>query len=672
MTVESQPAHGGVLSCGVLLLLLVGLCRVSGAAEIAPFRLTGLGGAIELAYDLSQQSTDRAGVSTSDRRLHRFEEVLEVDTQSYIYHPNLLKLDAGFGLNFTQDRSQSGSGSQGVDGQLINYDLRASILEKKPYPLVVFANRDSFTSYPTLGERLAQTRTGYGFNLRLQEPFVPATMSFDVQRDEQQGGSASQIVDATQDNVSVVARKNYSNTDYVDGAYRWSRQASASGAIGDAASPANPITRKLSVNNVLDIGSGNTFGERDQFVLTNSASYNTERGSKSVNGFSISPNLRWKYSDDLSAYANYSFDERDQVEVASSNRAAAAGLNLVFNKDLTGSGNLNWNDNRTTGSQLRSIGGEGQLGYEKSFGPVTLRLQADVDYERQDQVSTEPIASVIGEPITLVNFVPVALSTPYVDTGTVVVSNALRTQVYTEGIDYDLVTVGSTTTIERVVTGNIQDGEEVLVDYDYETGGTYGSENLGYGITADVGFLKYYRAFASYTKQEVSLISGDPSLPLNPSSTVSYGVSISNYPLPMRARANLRLDFRHQREEVSPTDNANLQIDVSAPFGRRTQVVASFHKSIVDNLNSNEDTDLVSYHVAVRSRPMRAVGVNAEIRNQLDTGGSEVREDWTGSVTVDWRLYRLQISATADYALEKQGDVEQNGFNFSLTARRDF
>jgi len=81
---------------------------------------------------------------------------------------------------------------------------------------------------------------------------------------------------------------------------------------------------------------------------------------------------------------------------------------------------------------------------------------------------------------------------------------------------------------------------------------------------------------------------------------------------------------------------------------------------------------LASYNVSIRSRPMQRLVLSAELSNQKDTGGALVRDSWSGSLRADWRLFRLQVAALADYALEKQGDVEQNGFNFNLILRREF
>ena len=38
------------------------------------------------------------------------------------------------------------------------------------------------------------------------------------------------------------------------------------------------------------------------------------------------------------------------------------------------------------------------------------------------------------------------------------------TSIYVEDLDYRLITIGSITSIQRLITGNISDGETVLVD----------------------------------------------------------------------------------------------------------------------------------------------------------------------------------------------------------------
>lgn len=654
---------------------MVGGLALPGAgrgAEIVPFRLVQVGGAAELRYDYDKESSATSGALDSTRTQHQFTEGVEVNTLSYIYHPNLLKLSAGAGFALYQDESRSNGDRGGGDERLTKLDLRASILEKKPYPLALFYNRDNTTNSPVLGERYVQTGTRFGLNFALHQPFSPVGLTMDAYREQQIGSGETQVTDSVQDVLSLQGLKNYGDEQYVQGAYRWTRQQSSSGVLSA------PIESSKDLAHSYSLGTGNTFGSDQQFALTSSASYTTQSGTTNRDEMSFIPNLRWNYSEALDAFAQYSlstsetFSATQQGNIKTQRQTATTGVNYRVSEELLSNGRLRWNDSRATGVNDRSYSGEAQLNYRGEHGPVGLIVASSATYELQDRVSSSSQAEVIGESVTLIGLTPVVLANPFVDVTKVVVSNETRTQTYVENFDYRLVTVGSLTTIERVPTGNIQDGEVVLVDYEYLTGGTFGTANLGYSLSANASAFEYYSVFANYFRQHINLTSGDPEIPLNPTRTIRYGAAIANYPLPMYVRGDMRLEFQHHREEISPSDSINFEASVNAPFGRRTQVYLSYRRSMVDNLLSDEDTDLTGYHLTVRSRPLRTLGLSAEVSNQKDTGGTQLRNTWLAQLRAEWRLYRLQVLGVGDYALEEQGPLERNGYSFNLQVRREF
>lgn len=650
----------------LFIVWLISLSGAAWAATVVPFQLTGYDGSVSLEYELDDLDVTRAGGSVNQRTQNSFKEEFFVNTHSYVYHPNLLKLDAGLGMTFYQGETDSNGTKSTLNNDLTKLSFRASLLEKKPYPSVFFYDQDNTTYSPSLGERLVQTNTRYGVNLILREPFVPLSLNLDVHREQQDGRGETQVIDSMDDVVSLQAYRSFGSEDYLQGSFRRTNHESASGSLQ---LPIMPISDTI---NDLELGGRKVFGADDQFALTTNATYTNQTGSTPRDDYSFMPDLRWRYSEDLDSYYQYSLSSSKQENIDSTNQYAIAGVNYRVNKEISTTGRLNWNDNRMTGVHDRRRGGQGQALYSKKLGELALRMSVGMDYELSDRESTSNTAPVVGESIVLVGLEPVLLANPYVDVTSVVVSNADRTQIFVEDIDYRLVTVGSRTSIERLATGSILDGEEVLVDYVYQTGGTFTSSEFGQAYLASVGFYDYYIVFVNYRRDDVSLVSGNPTLPLNSSSNLRYGVSVTNYPLPLRIRGNAKLEFERQREDVNPFDSTDFELSISAPYGRRTRAQAAFRKASVDNLNSVEDSDLTSYHLSLATRPIRTLFVTAEVNNQKDTGGTLQRDTWTALVKADWRLYRLQASALADYRSEQQGDVQQDGFNFKLTLRRDF
>ena len=100
-----------------------------------------------------------------------------------------------------------------------------------------------------------------------------------------------------------------------------------------------------------------------------------------------------------------------------------------------------------------------------------------------------PVAeNSLDETVGLNGVTPVELREEFVVEGSVMVTNVDRTQTYIPNVDYRLNEIGSTTTIERLVGGNILDGEDVLISYEALTGGTvkYGSTSESVGANLAV------------------------------------------------------------------------------------------------------------------------------------------------------------------------------------------
>ena len=99
--------------------------------------------------------------------------------------------------------------------------------------------------------------------------------------------------------------------------------------------------------------------------------------------------------------------------------------------------------------------------------------------EKFIHVSTDEVygesMNVVDEQHTLTSTNQFPLSHQYVVAGTVVVTNQLQTQTYIENVDYLIVVVGAETRLQRLSSGSILDGEDVLADYTYDIGGSYAS-----------------------------------------------------------------------------------------------------------------------------------------------------------------------------------------------------
>jgi hypothetical protein len=82
------------------------------------------------------------------------------------------------------------------------------------------------------------------------------------------------------------------------------------------------------------------------------------------------------------------------------------------------------------------------------------------------------------------------LESPRVDASTVVVTDVLGTLLL-EGVDYELIQIGDRTSIEVLPDGDIELGQTLFVEYDYEDAPQlkFSTTRLAYGLGWDIGWL---------------------------------------------------------------------------------------------------------------------------------------------------------------------------------------
>jgi len=161
-----MSVHGGQrrdrgLIVGVAWLML-GLSGICLAEEIAPFRLTGIEGDVSLSYLSDSQTQGTSGGTSSTYAISNMQEQVFLNTHSYFYHPNFLKMDLGGGPLWVQNQVESDTSSRDDHETLYNLTGRLSFLEQKPYPLTIYYDHLNPTVSTSLTQSFVQTNTKTG------------------------------------------------------------------------------------------------------------------------------------------------------------------------------------------------------------------------------------------------------------------------------------------------------------------------------------------------------------------------------------------------------------------------------------------------------------------------------------------------------------------------------
>jgi hypothetical protein len=328
---------------------------------------------------------------------------------------------------------------------------------------------------------------------------------------------------------------------------------------------------------------------------------------------------------------------------------------------------LHGNTNETDGLRQDSYGVRLALGYRQPLTDwLRLGLRSGWTWDRFDREADTEAIEVIDERLLLSDAVPVSLAQPNVRSGSITVSNAQGTQIYAEELDYRVILVSDVTQIQRLPTGNIEDGEEVRVDYAYLTGGTASYTSIGQIYRGDLTLYERLRLYAQYRETNPSLVSGEPTLPLSSLQATLVGAKL-DLPFWDGYSAGGRVEHEDFDAEVGPyvRDTVDVYFQMPVVWNGRLRLFASQTKT--DRLDSPEDLNLKRYGLRYSARPWRRTDLTAEVTKERDEGGTSPRENTRASLRLSWAYRKLRFTLDGYYNSTQLGGSDTDRARIEAT-----
>lgn len=657
---------------GVLALALLGAVSASarqGGPEITPFRLTGVEGHAQVHYLYDGRTLKQENAPTTFQRLPTLQEEIYVLTHSYVYHPKLLNMQIGGGPLFVQQRFESDQGEARTRESLYNFNSRFNFLQSKAYPFSLFYDRGNPTVSTGLAGRFLTENTRYGLNATLREPLSPVLFNLEAFHQESRGEGFDTVVDDNIDQAMLRAFKSYGRADTIQFSHRWHRQASAGG------SPNLPIQETLTHTQSSDLNTRNHFGKNMQLRFTQTLTYvdqQTEQNATThLREFRYLPNLNWQHTKNIRSFYRYNFLRSRRDEIETRNQSLILGAGRQRTEGLTTSADLHARDEQTTGFEKQVLGATGTLGYQRPIPMGRFRFGLSLRYDRNDQISTENQVPVFDEPVTLNGTTQTALQQSFIVTSTLVLTNQSKTQTYVENTDYRVIVIGETTYLQRLIGGNITDGQTVLANYAYLTGGSLVYDSFNQAYNFGLGLFRYVDVYLRYRDLSYELREGLPTVPLNAVQNIATGVQV-DYPVAAGWTIGGRADYEDQDEDISPYVRNFYESYVQTSLPRATQLRLAARRDLRDNALSDEDVDLIGYRLRLGSRPWFRTTLTLDADYEKDIGGSLDRRRRSQSAGMEWRYRQLFFTLRARHISEDIGNVRQEQYMTDALLRRNF
>jgi hypothetical protein len=656
-------------------LLLACTAAVVQAQEIKTFQLTGVEGYATTRFLSDEILTSQPGSPQTRQSQTDLRQEIFFMSHSYAYHPNFVSLDIGGGPILERQKFVDESGDTQSQGAQYNFTGRATFLRDKPYRGSVFYDHLNPTVSVAPGQTLTMQNTRYGFDFSLLAPVTPVPIYIDANRSHFQGRGADRIVDDQVDRMNLRATRSFGALGTSQFQYQNTRQESTSG------SPNLPIQASSSTSESYNLDSRFQFGGNRQYDLVNLVSYNTQNYALGLGPFPDRKDsrffldLRGRHSDQVQTFGNYNFSSRSQGDLAYTLNAVAAGVTYLPRKDLTATLGVRGEDNRTNQFTAQLYGVDGSARYQRPFLYGDAQASYGVRYDVRDQTAVAGQTSVIGERVVLVGTAYSSLARQHVVGSSVVVNNLTRTQTFVQGIDYTLSVIGVETRLQRLIGGNILDGQEVLVDYNYDVGGTYAYTQTDQTLNLGWNMRNYVNVYYRYFDSAPQLTSGTPTFQLN---TIRSNLFGARADVPLASTFEFLVggswEAEDRQETISPFHRQaeDVYVQTDEPFFDTGKFRLATRRLQIDYSNSIQNVNLTGYDFRYWSRHWFGLDVTADATYERDTGSPIPRSRLIGAFKAQWRYNKASLTFDAGHTRETQGSSDRSRTLVQLLLRRDF
>jgi hypothetical protein len=443
-------------------------------------------------------------------RNQRFRESLPLETNAWIYHPNLLDLHLAFEPELQQEYFRQNQAAMNPtqsyhrDTSILAFDVGATLLKRKPVSLDIFADRkDGQIDFSNAQDSDIERQT-LGTRLNFKNPTLPASVALIRRKFKKTGFYQS---DEDRDEVRVKMRHNAKKSvTQLNMLYNNSEMNRTTFESIDTSLK----TLSTELTNAYSITDDNRI-RLDSQIYNMQADYNDLDQKTWI----VSENLFWSHSKDLLTRYRADYNRREfGGSVNEETRLSAALIHHLWDQlttDLGAAAAFNRFDGGSEDFYKPNLG----FLYRRPIPWGSVELGAAYDYGVTNRRGTQR-SIPLEERLTLSNGVQTLLDKEDVDLGSIVVTDITGATVYGENIDYQVVTVGPAVSIERLPLGTIADGQQVNVHYSYRLDSAYDDSRFGQRYRFDLALWSFLYLAFSHSRIDQHILSGEsPNDPLH-------------------------------------------------------------------------------------------------------------------------------------------------------------
>lgn len=548
---------------------------------------------LELKSEYSRQHVqyDRRGLlgqprSQKNTDLH-FEERIGLALGGTVVDPSFITFNGDFSFALTQDRYEERLGRRDDTdkdtGYLLQYDARINFFTGKQISGSVYALKQEDRINRAFQSTLDVDRKGFGTSWVFAHDKIPMELSYDYLETDLTGNDDGLDNEHyTSSTFHYGARWLISDHHHLDLSYEHAKNKQ-----DYQGSPFSyETTRDLFI-----IDHQLEFGDTYQHEFRTRVHWQEESGDFARDFFEIGPQLTLRHTDDLQTIWKYQFNrERYEGLDVETQRADVSLIHQLYT-NLTTTVNVFGlyedveNDINTT--QYGALV-DWQYNRKNPYGQFFANLALAYDTEEVDGDNGQRL--ILDESQTFRDPVAILLRNQNVVEQSIVVTDAANRRIYRKAIDYIVVRQGTYTRLVRNRTGDITDGQTILVDYQFRTptDGQIDTIRVDFSMEQrfENGLRPYYRW--SYRDQDADWSSG---FARRADRTDHHRLGV-NYE---QKRYSLGTEFEVFDDTVDPYDAFHLNGRLNLVDSAEQQVVVSarFSRFCFEGGHLDRDVDMI-------------------------------------------------------------------------------
>ena len=434
----------------------------------------------------------------------KFRESMTVATNGWVYHPNLMEFHLSLEPEWQQETFRQNETainptySYDKDTSILAFDVGTTLLKHKPLSLNIFADRKTGQIDPTNAPDSDIESETYGTQLNFNNSTLPVSVALTHRKIDQTGFyQSNEDRDEAQVRIQHNAKKSVTQLNML---YNNSETTRTTFETIDISSK----TMNTELTNAYFITDDNRV-RLDSRIYNMQADYN----ELDQNNWILSENLYWEHSKNLLTRYRADYSRREFSSSANEETRLSAALTHHLHDQLTtdlgAAAAFNKFDSGSEDLYKSNLG----FLYRRPIDWGSVELGAAYDYGITKRSGTPKIIST-DESLTLSTGTETFLEKENVDLGSIVVTDSAGTTVYTETIDYQISTVGSLVRISRTLTGNIANGQQVTVHYNYRIDTAYDDSRFGQKYRLSLALWSFLNLAYSHCRIDQQIQSGEP------------------------------------------------------------------------------------------------------------------------------------------------------------------